>query len=773
MKFPLFPLVVAVVAAAVSASSAENPGGGKPANDKVVIGYYSPSNDIKVADLEMEKYTHINYAYGRLLRDQNVSIATIHFDGHFVHQLVKRGKVAGIPILMSIGGWSGSQTFSEVAADPVLRKTFVENAINLLRNTTNGYDMDGIDISWEFPGHRQSSSKCNTVSKDDGDNFRLLVKELRQQLDNEFPDNRKLLTAAVRIIPIDDEAGAPARNVSDFVNDLDWISVMAFDMMGPWSGVINSTAPFDRGELSLETLPKYHTFSESIALWMEAGCPARKLVAGFAFYGNSMTATANMNTTTQVHHNTTEPKGDLSNRVIWNKYCDKDSTFSRGLWTWKELRTRVLMNDPTSPAEGWTRRWNNNAQTPSLFHARNNTIISYDDVESLSIKVKHVKDKDLRGVMFREISHDYNHQLTTVLNQVRCANNCSSGSTVIPPKNNSSLDSQRAKDTFLDTLASVSMESFFYIWNAGVHGVHDVLMDDPIIKYLEKSLDFLAEDTESELETEAKATMSSSSLKVSATAGAKVSPSASLVTTITNHNINTATDADHRRSKAAGKDTLDILLSKLLTALRRRCHEYLENGTAAENTREDKMLANLIAEVILRFWRVATEIGDKPVAYRTKYRSFSENTTASIDGALPANASESRSSRNVNATAKIEDAPSANARVTTHTQAPCPRTYPAIKPTPSPLDLPTHRSGDDQTVTTKTRHDDRDLGYVSPANVKEHGTCAPVLPWSSAITYRLTKFYVVYDGRLWYNQWYSHNETPAPGGVWKEIVPKN
>ena len=60
MKFSLFPLVVAVVAVAVSASSPDNSVGNKPANDKVVIGYYSPSNDTKVADLEMEKYTHIN-----------------------------------------------------------------------------------------------------------------------------------------------------------------------------------------------------------------------------------------------------------------------------------------------------------------------------------------------------------------------------------------------------------------------------------------------------------------------------------------------------------------------------------------------------------------------------------------------------------------------------------------------------------------------------------------------------------------------------------------
>ena len=67
-----------------------------------------------------------------------------------------RGNQAGVPILMSVGGWTGSQTFSTIAADDGLRKKFINNAMVFVRNNTlplyadtpDGWNMDGIDIDW-------------------------------------------------------------------------------------------------------------------------------------------------------------------------------------------------------------------------------------------------------------------------------------------------------------------------------------------------------------------------------------------------------------------------------------------------------------------------------------------------------------------------------------------------------------------------------------------------------------------------------------------------
>lgn len=79
-----------------------------------------------------------------------------YYDGDNIQQLVARGNAAGVPILISIGGWTGSQTFSTVAASAAYRKTWINNALVFVRQNTNGNDaenpngwgMDGIDIDW-------------------------------------------------------------------------------------------------------------------------------------------------------------------------------------------------------------------------------------------------------------------------------------------------------------------------------------------------------------------------------------------------------------------------------------------------------------------------------------------------------------------------------------------------------------------------------------------------------------------------------------------------
>lgn len=79
-----------------------------------------------------------------------------YYDGTPMKALVQRGNAAGVPILMSIGGWTGSQTFSTIVADAGLRKTFINNAMVFVRNNTlpdyadtpDGWNMDGIDIDW-------------------------------------------------------------------------------------------------------------------------------------------------------------------------------------------------------------------------------------------------------------------------------------------------------------------------------------------------------------------------------------------------------------------------------------------------------------------------------------------------------------------------------------------------------------------------------------------------------------------------------------------------
>ena len=69
---------------------------------------------------------------------------------------------------LAIGGWNeGSEKYSEMAADPVSRRTFARSALSFIRR----HKFDGLDLDWEYPGKRGGKPE-------DRENFILLIKDL-------------------------------------------------------------------------------------------------------------------------------------------------------------------------------------------------------------------------------------------------------------------------------------------------------------------------------------------------------------------------------------------------------------------------------------------------------------------------------------------------------------------------------------------------------------------------------------------------------------------
>ncbi|KAG9327637.1 hypothetical protein KVV02_006341 [Mortierella alpina] len=421
------------LAAAAFAVASAAPLEKRAAGNNVVVGYWVPWGDVPVASLDMTKYTHINYGFGVTVK-KNPKPTDITFDRYYdgtqMRALVKRGNESGVKILMSIGGWTGSQTFSQISADPALRKTFINNAMVFVRNNTlpeyettpDGWNMHGIDIDWEYPG--RAGAICNTYAPQDSANYLILLKELRAQLDLEFPNDRKLLTAAVRVQPFDGTDGKPLGDVSAFANYFDWVSIMAYDIMGSWSANTGPNAPFQNGPSGLADP---FSFVQSIEAWKNAKFPVNKLVMGTAFYGRSVTTTVNMNNqnpiTMYVSKTNVTPKGGPADRNDINFFCNEGAVYS-GMWKWKEIRGSILTSNPTTPASGWSRYWDETTQTPWLYRASDNTFISYDDIQSLTIKVNYAKNAGVKGVMLWDMSYDFNAELINVLQNIHCTSNC-------------------------------------------------------------------------------------------------------------------------------------------------------------------------------------------------------------------------------------------------------------------------------------------------------------------------------------------------------------
>lgn len=89
----------------------------------------------------------------------------------------------------------------------------------------NTFNLDGIDIDWEYPGH--AGAEGNLFDPKDSANFYLFLQTLRTLLP---PDAR--ITAAAQTVPFVDSSGQPATDIHRFSNVLDWVLLMNYDI---WS----------------------------------------------------------------------------------------------------------------------------------------------------------------------------------------------------------------------------------------------------------------------------------------------------------------------------------------------------------------------------------------------------------------------------------------------------------------------------------------------------------------------------------------------------------
>jgi len=79
--------------------------------------------------------------------------------------------------LISIGGWTWSGQFSNVAATYQSRQTFCESAVEFAVK----WDFDGIDIDWEYPVEGGLGGNIHRPA--DKQNYTLIMEKMRELLD--------------------------------------------------------------------------------------------------------------------------------------------------------------------------------------------------------------------------------------------------------------------------------------------------------------------------------------------------------------------------------------------------------------------------------------------------------------------------------------------------------------------------------------------------------------------------------------------------------------
>ena len=273
-------------------------------------------------------------------------------------------------MLISIGGWSLSDKFSAMAADPQARANFVQNCIQFCET----YDcFDGIDLDWEYPCFAEHGGK-----PEDKENFTLLLKELYTALKAHSPE--LLLSIAAPCGP-DHYAQLELDKIAQYV---DWINLMSYDFHGPWGDAeTNHNAPLyaaAKGDarFNVDTAVQYY---------LGKGVPSEKLLMGIPLYGRSYAKAAS------------------TADGLYSSYSGAGSgtTAEAGVRFFSDIKQNLLNT--------YTRYWDDKCQVPYLYNkdassAQYQEFISYDDEQAITNKGKYVKNNNLGGIMLWELGMD-------------------------------------------------------------------------------------------------------------------------------------------------------------------------------------------------------------------------------------------------------------------------------------------------------------------------------------------------------------------------------
>ncbi len=373
-----YPFVIAGVSIFVLWQSAwAADGGASRLNPRYrVVAYLASSTSLP--RIHPEKLTHINLAFARIdpLGRVALDLPTAAENLRTLRGL--KSQNPELKIIVSVGGWL-ADGFSDAALTEESRQEFARSAVQLVRD----YQLDGIDVDWEYPGQGVAGIKYR---EEDKHNFTLLLKTLRAQLDAEsdsrkrFGDNRYTLTIASA-----DREYFAHTEVDQLHVYLDWINLMSYDFFNsltPTTGHHAGLYP------SAYAAPGDRNTDSAVRQYLAARVPARKIVVGVAFYGRGFTGV------TPVHNGINQP---------YQRF--------EGEHSYAELVERLIGK------QGFVRYWDAGAHAAYLWNAGSRTFISYEDPQAIEAKARYVIQHHLGGVMFWELSEDRNTELLDTIVQ--------------------------------------------------------------------------------------------------------------------------------------------------------------------------------------------------------------------------------------------------------------------------------------------------------------------------------------------------------------------
>ncbi|MDA9107495.1 glycosyl hydrolase family 18 protein [Flavobacteriaceae bacterium] len=331
-----------------------------------VIAYYA-GDEKSIDEFNLDGVDQIIYSFlhlkgNKLAIDNKTDSLTL------INVVNQKNKYPKLKVLVSLGGWGGCETCSDVFSSKEARTEFAISTADIIES----FNADGIDLDWEYPGI--SGFPGHSYKPEDRENFTDLVIQLRRYMKKE-----DILSFA-----------AGASNIF-FKNSIEWdkvmplvnnVNLMTYDFYGSGSTKTGHHTALSSSEF------QDRSAKSSIEALINLGVNPKQIFIGGAFYIKTFKNVENIN-------------NGLNQNTEWNKSYNQIN--------FEDVRSNFSFY------------WDSLANSPYAYDSINKIFATFDDHKSIKLKSKYALEKKLGGIMFWQLMNDkkQNGLLKTMVNTIK------------------------------------------------------------------------------------------------------------------------------------------------------------------------------------------------------------------------------------------------------------------------------------------------------------------------------------------------------------------